>query len=269
LNLVRKNALRGRFFMPVLSGMLSILPGPLYGGGTDPACRTDVYSSSIEIQHVIDGDTVKLADGTNLRLIGLDTPEIGRRGSTDEPGAKAAREYLARLVVNHPRLPVIFDAERHDRHGRLLGHLFLEDGTNIQARILAEGYGTPLIIPPNLKFLDCYLTQADAAVGAGRGIWSYHRYRILDTSGLDPEARGYHRISGPVTRMGESPSSIWVNMGNNLALRIVKSDLEYFTGIDLLALTGKTVLARGIVYRRNRQLRIRIRHPADLQILPN
>lgn len=248
--------------------LVTIIPSLATAAG-GPQCRTVNYHSQVRVKYVIDGDTVKLDTGDSLRLIGLDTPEIGHDGAADEPGARAAADYLKSLLPQHPSVPVVFGVERHDRHGRLLGHLFLMDGTNIQALLLAGGYGTPLIIPPNLQFLDCYHAGATAAMDAYRGIWSNPEYQLMDARKLTPAIRGYHRIRGLVTHTGTSRSSLWLNMGKLLALRIVKSDLKYFTGIDLAGLAGKTVVARGLVYRRKGQSRIRIRHPVDLQISPD
>jgi hypothetical protein len=124
-------------------------------------------------------------------------------------------------------------------------------------------------MPPNLRFLDCYRAGAAAAIAANSGIWSYHQYQIINAGDLSPATHGYHRIRGQVTRTGASRSSIWVDLGTHLALRIVRSDLKYFAGLDLFLLAGKTVVARGLVYPRNRQLRMRIRHPLDMQISPD
>ena len=267
MEIQQKNALYGRFFMPGILTLYTFMLAPLHAAGTEPSCRTDAYSAHVTIRYVIDGDTVKLSSGKSLRLIGLDTPEIGHDGSRDERGARAAADHLKSLLPGTPSLPVVFGVERHDHFGRLLGHLFLADGTNIQSLLLGGGYGTPLIIPPNLRFLDCYRAKADTAIAAKRGIWSYREYQIMDADEVTPLSHGYHRIQGIVTRTGSSSSSLWVNMGTHLALRIVRSDLKYFTGIDISGLTGRTVLARGLVYRRKGQARIRIRHPQDLRIM--
>ena len=251
----------GFLFLPVLS--------PNAPAGTaviGSLCRASHYSSQVKVMYVIDGDTVKLDSGESLRLIGLDTPEIGHEGNADEPGARAATNYLKSLLLHQATVPVIFGTEKRDHYGRLLGHLFLKDGTNIQALLLAGGYGTPLIMPPNLRFLDCYSATAAAAIAEKNGIWSYRRYQILKADKLTPAMGGYRRIRGIVARVNESRSAVWINIGTYLALRIVRTDLKYFTGVDFSRLKGKTAIASGLLYRRKGQARMRIRHPFDLQI---
>ena len=242
-----------------------VVAAPAFVNVAAPLCQARQRPARVNIKYVIDGDTVKLNTGVSLRLIGIDTPEIGHEGRADQPGARAAGAYLKSLLDNGRAAAVVYGAQRHDHYGRLLGHLFLLDGSNVQALLLAGGYATPLIMPPNLGFLDCYQRAAAAAMAAHRGIWSYPDYQVIAAHELAPDTRGYRRVTGRVTGIGNSRSSVWVELGASLALRIVRSDLKYFTGTDLSRLVGETIRARGRVYRRNGQLRIRIRHPLDLQ----
>ena len=50
------------------------------------------------VRHVVDGDSVILADDRPVRLIGINAPEFGRDGRPDEPLAVAARERLRELA---------------------------------------------------------------------------------------------------------------------------------------------------------------------------
>ncbi|MFH7572534.1 thermonuclease family protein, partial [Pseudomonas syringae group genomosp. 7] len=51
-----------------------------------------------QVQRVVDGDTLKLADGRSLRMIGLNTPETGKKGQSAEPIAEAAKRRLQALI---------------------------------------------------------------------------------------------------------------------------------------------------------------------------
>ncbi|MEJ2760062.1 MAG: thermonuclease family protein [Gammaproteobacteria bacterium] len=257
----------GRLFCFSLLFLLA-LPGAA-ARAQGAACPASAYDARVRIDYVIDGDTVILHSGEHLRLIGLDTPEINHEGGPSEPGALVARRYLVHLLAGAGPYPVIYGRERHDHYGRRLGHLFLPDGVNVQALLLRHGYATPLTIPPNMRFLDCYRAAAGAARTARRGIWRLPRYRPVDASALDAGTRGYHIVRGRVTRIGESRSSLWINLGRGFAVRILRSDLQWFDGIPLHHLKGREVEAQGLVYRRHGELRMRVRIGADLDVLGN
>ncbi len=223
----------------------------------------------VRIEYVIDGDTVALTSGEKLRLIGVDTPEIGYKGKASQSGAIEAREFIKGLMHRKRLYALKYGIERHDRHGRNLGHLFLEDGSNIQAMLLSQGYATPLNIPPNLYFSDCYDQQAALAMNAKLGIWKLEQYQSTAANMLTAKDSGYRIIHGRVTRVGNSASSLWLYLGQQLAIRIIHVDLKYFPGIGPEALKGRHIEARGMLYSRNKQLRLRLRHHLDLKILKN
>lgn len=233
-----------------------------------PSCSTTEFEGRARIDRVLDGDTVVLVDGGHVRLIGVDTPELGKDERPAQPGAENARDFLATLMPAGTSVQLDFDAEREDRHGRTLAHLYLDDGSNVQQRILAAGLGTPLTVPPNIGFLDCYRDAAGAAMRAGLGIWGLPQYRPVAAAALPASARGYHVVNGRISRRAESTDSIWLELDGRIALRIERDDLPYFRDFDLAGVTGAALEARGMIYRRNGQLRMRIRHPADLPGLP-
>ena len=63
-----------------------------------PACTPPGPAREAIVGHVVDGDTLRTSDGELIRLLGLNTPELGRDGRPDEPGADAARDALACLL---------------------------------------------------------------------------------------------------------------------------------------------------------------------------
>ncbi|OGT32948.1 MAG: hypothetical protein A2W28_01320 [Gammaproteobacteria bacterium RBG_16_51_14] len=218
------------------------------------------------MKHVIDGDTVILSDQRRVRLIGIDTPEIGHDGRPSEPGAYQAREFLRKILAQNPSVRLIYDQEHFDRYNRTLAHLFLPDATNVQAALLYEGMATPLTIPPNLQFTDCYQQKTGIAIQRRQGLWSLPQYQPMPVVKMDGTERGYHIITGQVRRVKESRSSIWIQLEANVTLRIQRSDLPYFKGMNLDKLAGETVQARGWLSLRNNELRMQLRHLVDLQI---
>ena len=68
-----------------------------------------------------DGDTVWVSGVGKVRLIGVDTPELGSGWTAggDEPGARRAKEFVAKLIEGK-RVRLEFDEERFDRYRRTL-----------------------------------------------------------------------------------------------------------------------------------------------------
>ncbi len=230
-------------------------------------CNLGSSDETVEVTHVIDGDTVILKDGRHIRLIGINTPEIGRNGKASEPGANAARKHLLSLLQGHMQILLKFDTQRFDRYKRTLAHLFLLDGENIQAILLAEGLATPLTIPPNLNYLDCYLHHSNQAIASQRGLWSLQQYKPLSSKTLGKNIRGYHVITGRVERIGKSRSSIWINLSGKVALRIKHKDLSYFNASELQDLQGKIIQVRGWIYIKDKEFRINLKHRSDMMLI--
>lgn len=233
-----------------------------------PDCPADRIDDRVRVRQIADGDTLILDDGRHLRLIGVNTPEMGRDGEPDEPGAIAARDQLRRLLfINGNQVALRFDRERHDRYGRTLAHLFLRDGRNVSALLIASGAGFPITIPPNDWQADCYHRLGEAARTAGLGVWSEPRLGPLDAERLNPGERGFRRVQGRVSHVSESAGAVWINFGRGFALRIRRDHLPRFAGMDLQALAGRRVEAMGWLYYRRGQLRMGLVHPSALRVL--
>lgn len=239
---------------------------------TQPAyaeeCVSAHFREEAMIKSVIDGDTVILTDDRHIRLIGINTPEINHENiQLSDAGALIAKAGLVELLNNQKSVHLTYGKQRFDRHKRTLAHLYLKNGLNIQAELLRQGLAMPLRIAPNLSLADCYNKASLSARHKNLGLWTLSQYQTQHVSSLKGTEKGFHIISGKVDRITESRSSIWLNLKNNVALRIHKDDLNNFNKNDLMSLQGKTIEASGWLYKRNKQLRIRIRHELDLRII--
>ncbi|MGB1799664.1 MAG: thermonuclease family protein, partial [Gammaproteobacteria bacterium] len=231
-------------------------------------CVSAHFYEEVSIKSIIDGDTVILTDNRHIRLIGINTPEINHDNiKLSDAGALKAKASLEDLLKNQESVHLSYGEERFDRHKRTLAHLYLKNGLNIQAELLRQGLAMPLRIAPNLSLADCYNAASLSAKQKKIALWALPQYQTRHVNNLEGSEKGFHIISGKVERITESRSSIWLNLQNNVALRIHKDDLNYFNKNDLISLQGKTVEANGWLYKRNKQLRMRIRHKLDLRII--
>lgn len=122
------------------------------------------------VKTVIDGDTVILKNGENVRYIGIDTPEIDHENQKAEPLGYAARSFNRKLIGTQG-IRLEFGRERRDHYNRLLAYVFLPDGTFVNLELLRSGLGTYLHKPPNLKYAEPLLQAQRKAMSGKKGIW--------------------------------------------------------------------------------------------------
>lgn len=135
------------------------------------------------VRSVWDGDTLVLESGEKVRLIGVDTPEYSddkrnrdnaRRNKLDETTvrsfAKKAKSFTEELVRGK-RVRLEYDWQRTDKYGRTLAYVRRdEDGLFVNAEIIRQGYGFPILHFPFRRSAE-FAGLRDEARAAGRGFW--------------------------------------------------------------------------------------------------
>ncbi|TWC60740.1 endonuclease YncB(thermonuclease family) [Pseudomonas sp. SJZ080] len=236
---MKKASLAGAFFMSAiwLSGAQAFCPVP---NGMTP----------VAVQRVVDGDTVRLSDGRSVRMIGLNTPELGKQGRSDEPFAVAARKRLEALVVaSDGRVGVLPGKESKDHYGRTLAHLYGADGVNLEAQMLAEGLGFQVAVAPNVDLVTCQQAAERSARQAGLGVW--RQSPVLKAEQINTS--GFAVVSGRVSKVQRNRGGLWIELQDSLVLRVAPNLLGQFDVVALERLKGKQIEARGWVVDRSRR----------------
>ena len=148
------------------------------------SCAKTDYANVL-VTRVFDGDTIQLADGEKVRLLGIDTPEMyesdklfrdaQRTGEDIETIVARGRESykFTKELVEGKGVKLEFDLEKRDKYGRLLAHVFIPmDEVFLNAEILKQGYAEVMVIPPNLKYADYFQGLYQEARENKRGLWS-------------------------------------------------------------------------------------------------
>jgi micrococcal nuclease len=65
-----------------------------------------------------------------------------------------------------------FDAEQHDRYGRLLAYVYLDDGKFVNEEIIKNGYAYPMTIAPNTRHAADFKALYEKAQANKLGLWS-------------------------------------------------------------------------------------------------
>lgn len=249
-------------FWPLLTIVLLLAGSPR--PATASACQAKKTAERVQVVYVYDGDTVKLNDGRRLRLIGINTPEVGGKDQQpDQPLAEAARAALQRLLETGNRMLLLqYGKQDHDHYGRLLAHAFLEDGDNVAVHLLQLGLATTLVVPPNSWGADCYQRIENEARLDRRGLWALPDYQPQAARTLPLSTRGFRIVLGQVSGVRATRDTVWVDIDGPLVLQISKKELVNFDPVE--ALIGQQVEVRGWIKQDRNGLRMKIQHPAAL-----
>ena len=148
-------------------------PGPAVGSQTDEGSAGEPAGASMTVTYVHDGDTLYLDPGTGgdelkVRLIGIDTPEIGEHA---ECFGAEARDRTRALLPEGTVVTVVTEAGPLDQYGRSLLHVYLADGTHVNRVLIDEGFAWAMFFDPNRAFEGEFRDAERAAEAAGVGLW--------------------------------------------------------------------------------------------------
>lgn len=146
----------------------------------DYSVKTE-YGQPIKVVQAIDGDTIELINGEKVRYIGIDTPEEFDRRKPVQCFAVQAAERNRQLVEGKT---VILEKDKteHDQYGRWLGFIYLEDGTFVNKKLVAEGYAFAYPYKPDLSKSAEIKAAESIARRSKIGLWANCKVTVL-TSG--------------------------------------------------------------------------------------
>jgi endonuclease YncB( thermonuclease family) len=234
-------------------------------------CPTSERLETAPVAKVLDGDTLRLVDGRSVRLIGLNTPEMGRKGRAAEPYAKEARQRLQQLVDGSGgKVGLRPGRQTTDRYGRLLAHAYDARGHNLEAALLAEGLGYFVAISPNTALVACHQAAERRARSAARGVW---RLRPVQPA-RNLNTGGFAILSGRVTGLERNRGGVWLQLDGPVVLQVPAKALRDFDALLRTLRQGSSVEVRGwVIDRRAREGRkdrapwlLPVTHPSMLSV---
>jgi micrococcal nuclease len=104
-----------------------------------------------------------------VRYVGIDTPELHHPRRPLERLARRARDENRRLVAGR-RVRIAVDREPHDRYGRLLGYIYVQD-LMVNEVLVRRGYARTLPIAPNTAHAATFAMLERSARQARIGLW--------------------------------------------------------------------------------------------------
>jgi micrococcal nuclease len=139
------------------------------------------------VERVIDGDTVVVQSVGKVRLIGVDTPELGDPRAAVDAMARRASAFVEQVAAGK-QVRLDYDWQRHDKYGRTLAYAYLPDGSMLNAEIIRQGYGYAYTKYP-FKYRNEFRGIERKAREAHRGLWA------SDAPGAVPVTTAAHSVA--------------------------------------------------------------------------
>lgn len=114
---------------------------------------------------VTDGDTVKLETNDGIRRVRLDSIDAPEKR---QAGGPESRQALRELLPNGSSVQLLPLGE--DRYGRVLGQLYLPDGTNVNAAQVRQGQAW--VFTRYCRAPGYWVPLEQEARRARRGLWA-------------------------------------------------------------------------------------------------
>jgi len=157
----------------------------LLGCESSKVVPTPSDGERVVVAHVVDGDTVELADGRRVRYIGINTPERGQFLYQE------ATDANRRLIAGKEGW-LVLDVQPVDQYGRILAYLWVGDQL-VNLELVRQGYANAYTAPPNVLYSEEILAAEKEAREAEVGLWAPSdisvriRKIIYDAPGPDPD----------------------------------------------------------------------------------
>ncbi len=141
----------------------------LYGGGNAPPgtaspgtlidrpklylpAPKNIKPGFVRVTRVIDGDTIVVAEDLHVRLIGVDTEELGKDKVDPQSRAWQAALWVQSRLEGDAQVKLQYDAERKDKYDRTLAYVILTDGSMLNDLLLQQGWARTMKIAPNTRY---------------------------------------------------------------------------------------------------------------------
>jgi endonuclease YncB( thermonuclease family) len=236
-----------------------------------PRCTPPAIGTA-SVETAVDGRTVRLADGRELRLAGIDAPHRG------DAAAHAAKAALQSLVAGR-EVGLLRLGPESDRYGRLSALVRQTvtspaEGQYLQLALLAAGHARVAARVGDAACAAEFLVAERAARAAGLGLWAEPHYLIKKAENpvevLAQRGR-FAVVEGKALSVRESGATIYVNFGRrwseDFTVTILKRNQRRFTaaGLNLRDLAGRHVRVRGTIEERGGPW-IEAMHPEQIEI---
>jgi micrococcal nuclease len=180
---------------------------------------TDKRGIEATVSKVIDGDTIQMANGDVVRLIGVDAPEKG------QPYYDEVVDELRKIEGRSVRLEK--DVTNKDRYGRYLRYVFLGDHF-VNLELVRSGMVYAYIVNPDSSKKTEFIEAESVARSSGSGVW-----RRSDHSNCVVLDELHYNAKGDDSKNLEDEYFVLENVCSNMVEAVGWSVRNSFHGIDI------------------------------------
>lgn len=220
------------------------------------------------VTRVVDGDTLilKAENGEkdkSIRLVGVNTPELDHKAGQHQAFAWQAFQFLKSFenkYIYYQEGP-----DKRDRYGRYLYYLFDIDRISIGSRLISQGLGYRIAIPPNIKYQSCLIKAEALAQEHQLGVWRKKQQ-------WQPQA-GFVVANVTITSVTRNRGGWWLKTKQGLVINLPKAYADQWSESSVFHLEEQRLQVRGWQYFRtskkaeHKSWVLLIKHPNDLQLV--
>ena len=236
-----------------------------------PARNPDAVTAA-RIVGVIDGDTVRIDTGAEVRLTGIQAPKLplGRPGFRAWPLAERAKAALTRLADGETAR-LVYRGRKVDRWGRLLAHVYIGE-TWLQREMVQTGMARVYTFADNRAGAAELYDAERAARAANAGIWALDWYRIRRPADLADSIGTFQIVEGTPLSTAVVHGRGFINFGTDwrtdFTISVPRSKMRLFrnVGAKMDRYKGRRLRVRGWLVKRNGPM-IAVTHPEQIEVL--
>jgi micrococcal nuclease len=237
----------------LLFGSVLALAGASPASAQDPATHCGGKPEAVRIAEVLDGTSLKLADGRTVRLTGVLAP-LSLDG--DGEAELRAKNALAE-IANGKDASLFLSSDAKDRYGRISVQAILIGGKIwLEAEMIKRGL-VRVYPTPNDKCVKALLQYEAKARSTQTGFWNNTKFGVVgaeDIEALLAAAGRFVIVEGTIRRVGEARGRVYLDFGRRFTedFTIVVPDnirkILLAQGSDPKSWRGRRVRVRGILF---------------------
>ncbi|MDX2203768.1 MAG: thermonuclease family protein [Hyphomicrobiaceae bacterium] len=247
----------------LLLSCLIVLSAGAAAGAADQPCAGLSPGPTATVSHIIDGETLRLSDGRELRLAGIIAPRPDDAGAAPGkwPSAVAARAELEALALGR-EVAILFGGAREDRYGRHVGHGVIAAPaggaqTWLAGHLVQQGLVRVMTSAQNRACASELLALEREARASRLGLWAEAAYQVREAREGDALAalRGtFQIVEGEIAKAETGRGVLRLELAGPRARPLRASVPVSRAGPGQLpdgtALTGKWARIRGFLEER-------------------